>query len=151
MAEIGRLVAILVITSVALLSAAFLPVEFTGAYNMNVTAGGTTLVLWDDTDSYDGGPYTRYTYPNSYDTYGPICYKVKALADYNVYFRANYTNSTDDAITNLTGSCMIRFDANNDTIYESWNNMSYNTTLALWEYNRSFTYKDILMLVNQNG
>jgi len=141
MAEMFRYIAILMILSAALFSASLMSPGFTGFYGTNVSGGGTTLVVWDDTDSYYGGPHTRYTYPTSYETYQPKCYMNKDYEDYNVYFFANYTDNTESPITDASGDCDVRFDENDDSTYEAWVDMSYNATSELWEQNRSFNYK----------
>ncbi len=141
MAEMFRYIAILMILSAALFSASLMSPGFTGFYGTNVSGGGTTLVVWDDTDSYHGGPYTRYTYPTSYETYQPKCYMNKDYEDHNVYFFANYTDNTESPITDASGDCDVRFDENDDSTYEAWVDMSYNATSELWEQNRSFNYK----------
>lgn len=72
-------------------------------------------------------------------TFGSIFSKTSS--DWNFKFFVNYTNITGVAvnITHGNGLCRIQF---NQTIsFDGFVNMSYNSTLLLWEYNRSFNYK----------
>ncbi len=94
------------------------------------SSNGVNLTIWDDTD---GG--TKYTYCSEYCSYkGP---PAKTINSWNVYFYANYTNETTGNPIS-SGNCTIRF--NETGTWTTWTNMSYNTSLTSFEYNRSFNY-----------
>lgn len=63
---------------------------------------------------------------------------------WNVYFYANLTNSSGASINSSdgNGNCTIRF--NETGTWTSQEDMEYNTSSSLWQYNYSFTYKGIL-------
>ena len=142
MAEIFRLVSIFVIILAALFVTSLTTVRMTGSYGYNVSGGGIKLTVWDDTDSY-GGSQIKYTYPTSNEAYPTKCLG-KLLSEYITFFYANYTNSTSDPIDSTDGNCTVRFDSDNNSVYESWFSMGFNSTTNFWEYNRSFTYKGVL-------
>ncbi len=86
------------------------------AIGEKTTSDGTiNLTTWDETD-------------NSTKRSG-----------WNTYFYANYTNATTGSPIS-DGNCKIRFQ-NYTSDYNSWENMSYNTTYNRFEYNRTFNYK----------
>jgi len=96
-----------------------------GYYNITVTGTGaaeganTNLTIWDETET-DGSPYSGQTrYQNE---------QVKLFT--------NYTNKT-------SGSILIGADCNISFADSVNNNMSYNNSLSLYEYNRSFSLSDI--------
>ena len=70
----------------------------------------TNLSIWDDTDT------------------------TEKEIDENIYFYANYTNSSNGVSLNSNGICRIWFE---DT--DTWVDMRYNSTTLLYEYNRTFS------------
>jgi len=78
--------------------------------------GDINLTIWDDTDT------------------GLI-----KTSGSNIYFYANFTNITSSkAISD--GNCTIRFE-NYTNSYGGWENMTFNSTLSSFVYNRTFNYK----------
>ena len=57
----------------------------------------------------------------------------------NIFFYANYTNSTSGAVVS-DGNCSIRFE-NSTNDFGGWFNMSFNLSTTQFEYNRTFDYK----------
>ena len=111
-----------------------------GALTIATTSGSGTsanLTIYDKTNIADSEE--QYTFCQNFCTQ-----KNKASSGWNVYFYANYTNTSFSPIntTNGAGNCTIRF---NETGTFTGNfNMTFNSSLLLFEYNRSFTYKGVL-------
>jgi hypothetical protein len=83
----------------------------------------TNLTIWDSTDS-EGGSQVKYI-------------------NEQVTFYANYTLTDGTTIDNTTahnGTCQIKF---NIAGWTTFDNMSYNSTSKLYEYNRSFSQHGI--------
>ncbi len=138
MEEILRRAAILGLVSALFVLTAVMDPAFTGMTAFH-SEGDSNLTIWDETDT-EGGGQDKYTYPtNSLSYSGCNDFKKSGPGYWNVYFFANYTNSTGDPIDNLTGNCEIRL--NKTGILTSWGNMSYNESSYLWQYNTTFTYK----------
>jgi len=96
------------------------------------SSGAANLTIWDGSEGSD-----RYTYCGQY-----CGEKIKSsFVLWNIYFNANYTNSSANMInsSNGNGTCAVRF--NETGAWTNWENMSYNATSFLWDYNRSFNYK----------
>jgi len=134
MAEIHRLIAIFAILSAAVLSSSLISFRMTGAYASNVSVNGTRLSVWNET----GTKYTYPTYSKDHQDVGCNYWKSNPTW-WNVYFFANYSNSTSDPINNTNGNCSISF--NETGSWTGWFNMVYNASQGFWQYNRSFTYK----------
>ena len=81
------------------------------------SANNANLTIWDDTDNTQ------------------IIWK----SGDNIFFYANYTNSTSGAVVS-DGNCSIRFE-NSTSDFEEWFNMSFNASSNQFEYNRTFDYK----------
>jgi hypothetical protein len=99
------------------------PVSFDGStfvftitqFSNYSSSGNSNLTIYDSNDTEGGG--------------------IAILQGMQANFTANFTNVTDNTpITNLTANCTIEFSqAPNGPL-----NMTYNATLGLWTYNRSF-------------
>jgi len=139
MDETLRLVAILGVLSVVFFTSAFMMPNFTG-FTTSTSGTDSNLTIWDQTDAKGGG-MLKYTYPtNTQPYFSEDCNAFKSLSSsWDVYFYANYTNSTSDAIDNTTGNCMISL--NKTGSFTPWINMTYNETLGYWQYHTNFTYK----------
>ena len=81
MAEMLRSLSILLIVSAALASAVALNAAITGSTVWSPTGGTARLISWDDTDSYAGGPMTKYTYPSA-SVLHPQCLSEKVTPSY---------------------------------------------------------------------
>ncbi len=91
----------------------------------NSSVGGDgTLTIWDTTETE-----TRYTYGTS---------QGKTPEYWNVSFYANYTDASNQSITD--GTCDFRFNEN-FTGYNGWQAGIYNAPSGLYVFNRSFNYK----------
>jgi len=101
--------------------------ENSGSYN------NTNLIIFDSTDTAE-----RYTECQEY-----CDEKIKPSNLWNVYFYANYTNSSYPLnSTSENSNCTIRF--NETGSWGSWVSMEYNEASMLWEFNMSFNYKGAL-------
>ncbi|UCD03649.1 MAG: hypothetical protein JSW73_03855 [Candidatus Woesearchaeota archaeon] len=130
---------------VSVLLGILLPLVITTSISIYVSATNSTsgtnssLMIWDNVDS-EGGSNNKWTYDTGFNQgydQGPRACDSKGSAEYTIKLFANYTN--ESIIDNTIGNCSIRFDENNTGTYTSWDNMTYNSTSELWEYNRSFT------------
>jgi hypothetical protein len=77
-------------------------------------------------------------------TYG-VTFPTKTPEDFNFYFYANFTNSLGFVLNDSLANCSIRF--NETGIFLSWENMNFNSSRTLWEFNKSFTYKGNLSFI----
>lgn len=69
-------------------------------------------------------------------TFGPL----KNPSHYNFYFYSNYSNLSNFILSGINNSnCNISF--NETGIFETPNQMQFNSTSGFWEFNRSFNYK----------
>ncbi len=112
---------------------------FTEITNVSATNSSSnengSLQIWDTTENL-----TRYTFGTTHN---------KNSDHWNVDFYANYTNATNQSITD--GNCSIRF-KENLTGYTNWQEALYNASSYYYEYNRSFNYKgNITFQINCNG
>ncbi|MEM7825133.1 MAG: cadherin repeat domain-containing protein [Candidatus Aenigmatarchaeota archaeon] len=107
--------------------------RYTGFFS-SVSGSNATLSIWDQTD-LEGGGYQKYTYPTLWSNGYTRC-QYKEEVEWNVYFFANYTNSSGDPIDD--GNCTIRFNETGN--FTDWYEMSYNSSSHLFQYNKSFNY-----------
>ncbi len=127
-----------------LLVAVLFLVITTSSYTIQGTSwnssGTYNLTAWDDTD-IKGGSLTRYTN-------GTIWLKTES--NWNVFFYANYTNSSSNSsFIGGDSNCSIRFNENLTGVFTAWKNMTFSSSTDRYQYNRSFSYKgDISYEVN---
>lgn len=119
---------ILITITLAVLWMANTTAETSGSYN------DTNLTIYDTSDSA-----ARYTQCSNF-----CAEKIKPANLSNVYFYANYTNSSYYPLnsTNENSNCTIRFNENGS--WGGWFSMEYNEASMLWNFNRSFAYKGTL-------
>src|SRR3989344_2449985 len=86
------------------------------------------LSIWDDSDEPE---IERYTQCSQF-----CAQKIKPLNLWNIFFIANYTDNTGNAIDNMNGLCRIRFDVGGEYF-----DMSFDVFDSLWKYNSTFIYK----------
>ena len=98
------------------------------------SSGDANLTINDTTDNTQ---IQRYTYCSDFCSLKDN----KLPSSWNVYFYANYTNSSGGIINNSNdnGNCTIRF--NETGIFTNWISMLFNSSNNRFEHNRSFNYK----------
>lgn len=99
----------------------------------NISISSFNLFTWDDTDIQEDSK-TKYSYGSAYLSQG----NQKSFNNWNVIFYANVSNSSG-IINQENSNCSIRF--NETGVFTEWQEMSFNTTRDIWQYNQSFTYK----------
>ncbi len=91
------------------------------------------LTIFDD--SNDIGEMEKYTYCERY-----CVEKHKSVGSWEVNFYANYTDLSDQPISQSFGGCKIRFE-NLAGGYGDWHGMEYDSFSQLWKNTTSFRYK----------
>lgn len=72
-------------------------------------------------------------------TYGPNAVTGKNINFWNFHFYANFTNSSGFILNDSFANCSIRF--NETGVFSDWSIMGFNSSISLWQFNRSFVYK----------
>lgn len=80
-------------------------------------------------------------------TYGTIW--SKSQSDWNFYFYSNYTNSSNSVINSSNGNGLCQIAFNQSGTFGNLSNMTYNSTLLLWQYNQSFNYRGNLSFMTE--
>ena len=98
------------------------------------SSGNANLTIYDDTES--GTKYTVCT-----DSF--CSQKNKPASNtWNTNFYANFTNSSGSIINSTFGNVNIRFNITGS--WTNWENMTFNSSSLLWQFNSSSTYKGVL-------
>ncbi len=99
------------------------------------SSGNANLTIYDDTDTTE-----KLTSCNVF-----CVQKAKSSSNkWNDLFYANFTNSSGSVINSSNGNGNATISFNITGVWASWQQMTYNSSSFLWQFNRSFNYDGTL-------